>query len=214
MRRASERGAAVFVVVLVITLLSALGLFAVRSASEAMQASGYGRQMTQTHYVTDYGMVAAAGELGGARREAYARMMVANTGKPAECQSLSTVTNATCFRATYADLQTQIQKSNPGATLLVPTTALAPGSLGPGWLEGDLLVELTDLGDASPPVPGMDLSSSEAVTVKYYNITVTATGQVRPRRLVPGQCDAASAGAAGIESARAHPVVGPLPAKL
>ena len=50
--RASERGAAVFVVVLVLTLLSALGLFAVRSATSTNLSAGYSRQMTQTHYMT------------------------------------------------------------------------------------------------------------------------------------------------------------------
>jgi len=45
-QRGSERGAAVFMVVLLLTMLTGIGLFAVRSAVLSTSSSGHARQMT------------------------------------------------------------------------------------------------------------------------------------------------------------------------
>ena len=74
--RASERGAAIFIVVAVLTLLSAIGIFAARAATLAEQASGYDRQNTQNHYVSEYALMAAATELGGPRAGRYVRLLM------------------------------------------------------------------------------------------------------------------------------------------
>ena len=58
--RRARRGAAVLVVTLVVTMLTALGLFAVRSSSLATATSGHNRMLTQVHYIADYAVVAAA----------------------------------------------------------------------------------------------------------------------------------------------------------
>ena len=63
-RRSEERGAALFVVVLVLTLLTAVGLFAAQSATLVDQASGYSRQASQTSYLAEYGTLLATTELG------------------------------------------------------------------------------------------------------------------------------------------------------
>src|SRR5688572_24601151 len=55
-RRASrrgERGAAVFIVVMAVVLLTGIGVFAVRTASMVDVAAGYDRQMTQTHHLSE-----------------------------------------------------------------------------------------------------------------------------------------------------------------
>ncbi|MGE3670104.1 MAG: PilX N-terminal domain-containing pilus assembly protein, partial [Polyangiaceae bacterium] len=62
-RRADERGAALFIVVLVITLLTAIGIFAARSASLVDVASGYDRQAIQTEYIAEYGIRGATTRL-------------------------------------------------------------------------------------------------------------------------------------------------------
>jgi hypothetical protein len=49
--RSSERGAALFIVVLVTVLLSAIGIFAVRVASLVQVASGYNRRTTSAYYL-------------------------------------------------------------------------------------------------------------------------------------------------------------------
>lgn len=51
--RAGERGAALFIVVLVIMLVSAIGIFAVRVSSLVQVASGYNRRSVSASYVAD-----------------------------------------------------------------------------------------------------------------------------------------------------------------
>ncbi len=62
--RRSERGASVFIVLLVITLLTAIGIFSARSASLVDQAAGYDRQLVQTQYVPELAGRAVGAELG------------------------------------------------------------------------------------------------------------------------------------------------------
>lgn len=58
--RPGERGAAVFVVVLVLTLLSAIGVFSMRSAGLVDLASGFNRQNAQSTAIAEYAAKAAA----------------------------------------------------------------------------------------------------------------------------------------------------------
>jgi hypothetical protein len=212
-RRRAQRGAAVFMVVMMITMLMGIGLFAARSATLSTAASGFERQMTQTHYVTQYGILSTAAELSSSRRAAYIKQMSASPD--AACSSgvlAAKVSNYTCYRFGYADLQQMMQVGNAGQTFIVPanTSAKTPGSLGVADLEADWLVEMSDLAPATPPVPGMDLTSAGAANIRYMVVTLTATGQVRPRSS-GATATLPSAITASIETTRAHLVVGPMP---
>ena len=57
--RKSQRGTTVLVVVMVTTLITAIGVFAVRNASQIDQAVGYSRQATQTVALSELGTSAA-----------------------------------------------------------------------------------------------------------------------------------------------------------
>jgi len=63
-RLQSQRGAAVFIVVMVLTLLTAVGIFAVRSASMADVAAGFDREGAQAGLIAEYGISASAAYLG------------------------------------------------------------------------------------------------------------------------------------------------------
>jgi hypothetical protein len=209
-RRRRTRGAAMFVVMLVVALLSGLGLFAVREATLSVQASGYGRQMTQTHYIADYAVLSVAGDLATDRRQGYAEMMA--SGKDTACAHYAAVDNATCMRVTYDSVNHQIQQYNSTMTLLEPQSGgnpPIPGSLGAAPIEGDMLVELTDLGPASPPVAGMNLGDP-GNSPQFMALTMSALGQTRPTPAVQGQCDIVSTTSMGIEQSRAHVVIGPI----
>lgn len=204
-RRSAERGAAVFVVVLVITLLSALGLFAVRSAVAANASAGNTRQMTQVHYVTEYAVHLAAGELGGDARQNYADEMRAGT-HTGECTALSSVSNPTCFAIHLQNFDKRVQAYDAANQ-----TFLADG-LGQANNEAVVRVELTELRPKAD-VRGMALTGLQAEGMpRYFYVTVTASGQVRPQLSNPSDCNevAAAHGSAGIETSRAHVVVGPL----
>jgi hypothetical protein len=220
--RVSQRGAAVFVVVLVVTLLSALGLFALRSATLTNLSAGYSRQMMQTHYMSEYAMTLMAAELGGPARQNYADEMW--SGKHvAECVGGAgggALSNSTCYPVFYTDVESRVQGYNSDSELLDPAvepgsggalpTDGTPGSLGPAPLEGDFRAELTDIHESVPPIEGMDLTGSSS-TPRYYSVTMTVTSQVRPQTAADRTtCDDVARAAAGVEAARAHVVVGPL----
>jgi hypothetical protein len=214
-RRRSQRGAAVFIVVLVITMLTGIGVFAVRSAITATTASGYDRQMTQTHYISDYAVLTTAAELSTERRQAYVRLMTRSpdciTASDCKCKAVragsALVTNRTCYIFGFADLEGQL---DPGSKLVTPTdvsdpNAPIPGSLGNGQLEANFRVEMTDLAPLHRPLPGHDVSSAGAAQVQFMAVTLNATGQVRPAAIGSDRA------AASIESSRAQLIVGPLP---
>ena len=207
----SERGAAVFVVVLVLAMLTGIGLFAARASSQAVAASGFERQMSQTHHVTEFAMLSTAAELTTQRREAYVKRMATN---PVDgCAEKGKVGLYTCYRFGYEELSSALAPSNGGEGLVraADKEKGLPGSLGHGDLEADFVVAMTDLAPATPPVAGMDLTSAGAVNVQYVNVTLTAIGQVRPRVADRTKMSETSAGSASTESLRARLMVGPVP---
>ncbi len=189
--RSPERGAAVFIVMLVLTMLTAIGIFAMRAASLSGAASGYERQATQNQAVAECGLAAVVGELASDRRDAYMQKLLAGADKclsaPAQAADGGTVP---CYRVYANDFG-----ANPCAL------ATRDG----GALESDFMVELTDPGPAGIPMAGSDQGSGR--TFRYLQVTMTGTGQVRPSTGAAGD----RAAVAGNAMNRAYIVVGPLP---
>jgi hypothetical protein len=63
LRRRSSSGGTMFVVAMTIAVLSTVGAWALQSAALEVRMAGYERQSTQTHYLTEYGLVATAQDL-------------------------------------------------------------------------------------------------------------------------------------------------------
>jgi hypothetical protein len=215
-QRARERGAAVFVVLLVITLLTTLGLFAVRSASLSNTASGFNRQMTQTHYVAEYGIIGAAAYL-DTRGQAISDKMLDPNMMDTTCAGMCrasppNIALPKCAKLGYADMNGQVSSYNAQNELIEPVSgpAYAPtgiGSLGPAPLEADFNIEITDWYEAWPPVPGFDATEG---TLTHAMVTVTVSGMVRPPQATAGVWDTNAATAAGVEATRAHVIIGPV----
>ena len=193
---------------LVVTLLTGMGLFAVRSASLANRSSGASRQLTQTHYITDYSVTAIVGEL---TSNASAHAIHMKSGADTGCVGNATLIAPSCARYGYADFEAAAQKDNPTAIFLDPPTlgGNKHGSLGHAPVEGDMRIELTDFHPAWPSLAGYDVESS----IGYAMVTVSATGMVRPKQTVSGTWDTSSATAAGLEQGRAHVLIGPVELK-
>jgi hypothetical protein len=192
------------VVILVVTMLMGVGMFAARSATLATSASGYNRQMTQTHYWTEFAMLTATAELSTLRKGAYVTLM---QQKPADCDSAknlganTVVSNYTCYIFGYSDLELSL--ANEGSnTLIINPSGTTPGSLGRSQLDARFEVEMTDLGPAMPPVDGQDLTGGGAL--QYRSVTLNANGQIR----LPTA--AGSPASASTELARARLIIGPL----
>ena len=211
-RRQHERGAAVFIVVMVVTLLTAVGVFAIRSASLVDVASGYNRQSLQTEYVSDYGVLLTAHELSTQAASAYTNVAQSGTD---DCLSTSGVNTAVvgnpfCYAFQSQELGERFSTDGlfndsdglPG-TLIDPVGADADDA---DNLEARFVVEMTEAfqtGNAR----GADLTSNQLVPVQ---VTLTARGFVNPPRADDAICtDAAAAG--GIQEVRAHVVLPAVP---
>ncbi len=232
-RRGRRRGLTVFIVLLVVGMLFAVGTFAAKMAANGVASSGRFRQLTQTHYLSEMGMQASLAEL---QRDPngykYRLMNEPPPAAPAQYPCKDTPdpdvggplkpANPSCVRVGYRAFDTVAQNSTGDATLdllevkgaTVNGLSGAPGSLGHGNLAGNFATELTELTVEAPP-PGFP--AEQASHMVFYRITVLATGQVLP-------CDPAVAGcqpyaigsdqfefAVSQEETRAQVVFGPVP---
>ncbi|WP_437817327.1 hypothetical protein [Sorangium sp. So ce1078] len=156
-RRSRERGAAVFIVVLVITMLTAIGLFAAHAATLSTIASGHERRMTQTHYLAEYAMQLAIadieqkGGLDGVPRSANCSVVTE------ECWSFLPHT----FDA--------------AEDLVEPPVLDSPGSLGLANIAWIAKVEITDkIKPAIGNRAGSDQGGPNAVNADYCTVTMNA----------------------------------------
>jgi hypothetical protein len=196
--RSHERGVAILIVVMVLTMLSAIGVFAIRAASMATQASGYDRQNAQNHFAGEYGMLAATTELGSTRSNGHVKKLLLGADTCAANRALSADAGVTpCYHLYAADIQRNVA---------VPL--FDPGGLGPPSptpLDGDFDVEVTDPGPVGTLVAGDDLGKTKS---KFMQVTLTSTGQVRPSG--DGGCGTVAVNTtAGNEIGRAFVVIGP-----
>lgn len=220
-RAGRQRGAAILVVMLVFAALSALGLFAVRSASLTDLAAGYDREMTQTHFIGDYAVYALAADI-AIDPTKHAALMEKKPPANYECVGYVNEFNAglkpTCARYELSDLELPVTARNSSARLIDQSNAVcaqtyANCSLGPSPLQAGMKIELTDKHPAWPPVAGNQASSSPGggAMLGYVMVTISAEGMVRPPQATAGSWDTASATSAGIEQSRAYVRMGPIP---
>jgi hypothetical protein len=194
-RRAGERGATVFIVVLVLTMLTAIGVFAAGAATLSTVASGHQRQMTQTRYLTEYAaslVLADLAKAGGLTESDAAKLQATQGGYAPACSSRTNY----CFAYMPSRLEDQAMQdivvpSAPG----VPGT---PGSLGLADIDWKFKVELVDKYPAVTPPEGSDISNSKTVDIDYWTVVVSARGIIWPK--AAGLEDAAI-GAAGHQDA-------------
>jgi hypothetical protein len=202
----------VFVVVLVISLLTALGLFAVKSSTLSNRVSGYNRQLVQTHYVTELGVVATAGDLKTSLHNTFyllKKRIPDPMSGDAVCEAFQHQQFPNCVLMSYDDLQ--YQASVP---LFSPQSTGVHGSLGPEPVDTDMRVEITDPVEMDAP-GGFQVGggSEDTQGQRFAMLTVTVTGVVMPPSgLAPGSDNftQATTTAAGIERQRAHVKIGPL----
>jgi hypothetical protein len=216
--RRRERGAAVFIVVMVIALLTAIGVFAIRSASLVDQAAGFQRQGLQTEYITQYAGLAVTSELGDGAAKSYLDRVRLGTDR---CQVNELVVPAPgmgpppCYKLTLSELDARVQGHFGTSTVLEGQTPTGAGSLGgptgaagPGSaLEGVFLVEMTEPYE-SVPNAGSEQAANASNAFRDVTLTLTAFGQVRPVDLSgatsPWCADNAGSSSASVSALRAH----------
>jgi hypothetical protein len=195
--RKGERGTTVVVVVLVTTLITAIGVFAVRNVNQIDRAVGYSRQAAQSNALAELGTTAAMAEI-GAKGGSYTNNMSSGLW----CLSNGVYakdTSSSCYKLDRGALET-ITAANNGETLLEPAIAgNETGSFGPlANTTGVIQVELTDKHSTNTPIPG----GGDA-----FDVTLTTMATVTP---ITGSSDPCADGVATMavtKVLRAHMIV-------
>lgn len=196
-RRRRERGMAVFLVVLVLTLVSAIGVFSMRSASLIDLATGFNRQNVQATLLAEYGARAAASYLG--EHTGLSESTVAVTGCAPALIALNP--SASCLVLKTSLLSDLYTSSAPVAFNDGLTGLLGPSG-DPTQIQAEFVTELVEPGMATVSAsPGF-----ESADVK--EITLTSIARVYPTDSTStGICTSGSRGTLSQQSLRAHAVV-------
>lgn len=180
----TQRGAALFVVVMVITLLTAVGLFAVRSTSLVDAATGYARQAAQTTALADYGLQLVASELGEGRADRVFQLM---DRRDQYCPSYDFTpplpAPQPCYAYDYNQLEARVQQNTLNAANVIEyQSSIGDGSLGPklpsagtpNGVDGVLVVEVFDAFEIA------NIKGANANKPAGREVTLNSRAQVRP----------------------------------
>jgi hypothetical protein len=196
----------VFVVVMAITMLTGVGLFAAHSATLVDQAAGYERMARQTQQLAEYGTLATTAELGSGTAESHVAELY-QTGN--FCVANADRVGAACYKRSYADLDARTLELS-SESLTTNAAGTQDSLIGNGQVQGTFMVELTDPSD-NVRVPGSDYSTSSTVKYRYVKVTATSIAQLRPAGVTACKDDVATL--SGQQMMRAHLVVGPVAVK-
>jgi len=201
-RRRRQEGAAMFVVAMMIAVLASLGVFALAAAATEVRMSGNERQSTQTHYMAEYGILAASYELGKNGKNEVGSMMAMKNPCVAlgNVPATAPVNSRYCARNESKDYRNTVFTAGPMAAAYGGqdpyTKGIPPGSLGAVPMAPDFVVEETDLGNAQ----AQGVSRDSCYTAL---ITVTSYGQTQPVFQGPDN-PTARFGSEGLEIQRAQ----------
>ncbi|MBM4361198.1 MAG: hypothetical protein FJ104_00845 [Deltaproteobacteria bacterium] len=175
-RRPSERGAALFIVVLIVTLLTAIGVFAAHVTSQAQVAAGYSRRAGAAMHLGEFALNAIASDLGG-REGDYHRLATASN-PPQNCRANANLAAALPVGATPP---TCAVIDNDGAKQVLPGIAadLYGAMSRDGSVTPSVRVEVTDVGPAAEPQEGFAQGGS-AVSTQAWQASLTGTGSLLP----------------------------------
>ena len=166
-RRQAQRGAAVFIVVMVLTLLTAVGIFAVRSASLADVAAGYDREASQASLIAQYATTTTVAWLG----TTAGNSMVNPKGMPSSTMCTSNKgQNLPCFKTGSALLETWTFQAS-GEDLFETSSSSLNANTKP-TTDADFQLEITEGSKTGQLTMGNQTSSVQ--------MTVTVIAQVRP----------------------------------
>jgi hypothetical protein len=196
-QRRRESGAAVFLVVMVLTIVSAIGVFSMRAASRADLATGYSRQSVQATRVSEYAARAAASYL---------------ATNPELASSTAYVTGcAVALRTIDGDAPCMVLKTNVIADTLRASAPRTPddGFTGllslpsnPTQIQAEFVTEMTE-----PSMANIRLSPGFTAG-QFKQVTFTTIARVYPTSgTLTDVCSTAARGTVSQQTLRAHVIV-------
>lgn len=212
-RRRREGGAAMFIVAMTLAVLASVGVYALAAASNELRTAGNERQNAQTHYLSQYGVMAATQELAGTKAQLYLGLMLAQPDT--HCVSLVLPTTgpapdpmtAACRRVGATELAVGSNWSTTPTVAyqgLPNSQTLTPGSLGPTPLKADFFVEFT-----APTMTSAAARYALNSQFCFIQFTTTSVGVTQPQSIT-GSGSSAYFGGEGLEMQRARLVAGPV----
>ena len=205
----AQRGNALFVVVTIVTLLTAVGLFSMRAASLAEQAAGFNRLGTQTTYISEFAARTVASELVG-KEQHYFRFISSGSDDCRANRQLAPLVapnRPPCYKLEANELWERVDGEFPGNVGTSGDRDLF-GELSRADVEGAFVVELVDLARVGSPVAGEDIAGDN---FKHMQVTLSATAQVRPGSSTDeSACDASLSAASSLQRLKARITFGPI----
>ena len=202
-------------VVMVTTLITAIGIFAVRNISQVDMAVGFSRQSAQTSALAELGTTTAMALINS--KGAYYPNQMKSTfscmangryvGLPSSSCYLFTDIDAT-KAASESGLNTETA-ANGGKTLLQAAGVSETGSLGSSSnAVGIVKVEMTERRNTNIPLGGTNLSGT-ANNESPVDVTLTTLATISPRTGTADPCSDGVAAMAVKKIVRAHIIVPP-----
>lgn len=177
--REGQRGTALFIVLVVLTILSAAGVYASRAAGLSQRSAGYERQASQTGYVSEYATATIISQLVSYWPVIQANMMAAVNGSAYSSCPYNlgdSGLQVPCASYNITTLQSWVTASG-GISSLFDTlggSLAAPAASNP-TLQAIYQLEFTDIGPAGLAIPGVQVDGKGAgATTKQFTITSVA----------------------------------------
>lgn len=209
--RSDERGATMFIVLMVLMILSAIGTFALSTARYEVQSAGYRRQRAQAQEAANFGGFAAQMSMDPSRANWYVQQLYKNE----LCPELAVPTGGACYHILAADVEKLALPTGeklfvlPNSVSGVPEGSYGLAATNADTVNGGFTVSLTEPAELQRPVAGWG-SDPNANTVKFIDLTVTSMGAVFLDPNQNGIVEPAERPGAAIASARGHVIIGPL----
>lgn len=174
-KRRNEGGATVFVVVLVLSLLTGIGLFAAQAASIATSTTGAARVSTQSRYFAEASMNSVMAKL-SRDLGSHVNFLAKQTSKACLGQA------ADPFYPQCSQFGRGYIENELGVNMFQGYNAQtgAHGTLGRITdTNVDMLVEMNDLFRVDRPIAGFDYASAGTANVNFMSVMLHGTGRVR-----------------------------------
>jgi hypothetical protein len=205
-----------FVVMMLIVMVSAAGVFVTRSSSLEIRSAGFVRQASQTHYIAESGATAVLARLRISCQSYvndFLRRSALNgdawtAGCPEVRVSASEVFRKPCYRFTSSDPSIL----GSGATIFEAASgvgvARVPGSFGAGYLTPVFSATVTELYGETTPAPGSDVGGSTfSETLRQSRLLIDVTGTSELDRSLAAYAMDSTHAARGAEAMRAISVI-------
>jgi hypothetical protein len=191
-----------FIVAMTLSIIAAMGMYALNVASTEVKTAGYVRQQSQAFYLSEFGVLASTQEVMGPKAQMYRDLSMKTPDT--NCTSLYGIPNTAgvlplaCRRVGSIELASQWNP--PANPLVLPyvsnATEYTRGSMGI-QAAPDFYVELTDP-TTKPPPPGYSTDQG----LCFIEFTVASVGLT--------QLTAGVYVSEGIQSSRARIIGGPI----